>query len=395
MRKNEFVPKIPYGMRDFLPGEVGQKRQVEESLIRLFARWGYEEIITPTMEYMETLQAGSEGIEAHLYKFFDRHNRLLALRPDMTTPIARVAATRLKDQEAPLRLCYLANVFRYEEAQAGRQCEFYQAGVELLGEGGATADAEVVALAVESLLDAGLVSFQISLGQVDFINGLLAEAGLQGERSREIRQALTSRDLVGLEKLLADSGISAGVQQLLRRIPLLHGKRELLEEARSLVNNDVSRRALDNLAQIYALLEHYGVAEHVVFDLGVFRNFSYYTGMVFEAYTPGLGFPVLGGGRYDQLAGAYGQDCPATGFALGIERVLLARQRQKLEVCAAKSDVYISWAKNGLGQAIQRASSLRQEGLRVELAAQEESRNEAQQRCEGRCCGRLEYYTGD
>ena len=104
MRKNEFVPKIPYGMRDFLPGEVGQKRQVEESLIRLFARWGYEEIITPTMEYMETLQAGSEGIEVHLYKFFDRHNRLLALRPDMTTPIARVAATRLKDQEAPLRL---------------------------------------------------------------------------------------------------------------------------------------------------------------------------------------------------------------------------------------------------------------------------------------------------
>ena len=115
-----------------------------------------------------------------------------------------------------------------------------------MGEGGATADAEVVALAVESLLDAGLVSFQISLGQVDFINGLLAEAGLQGERSREIRQALTSRDLVGLEKLLADSGIPAGAQQLLRRIPLLHGKRELLEEARSLVNNDVSRRALDN-----------------------------------------------------------------------------------------------------------------------------------------------------
>lgn len=392
MSQNEFVPKIPYGMRDFLPYEAEQKRRVEEGLSRLFVRWGYEEIITPTMEYVETLAAGSEGLEDHLYKFFDRHNRLLALRPDMTTPIARVAATRLRDEEQPLRLFYLANVFRHEEAQAGRQCEFYQAGVELLGEAGATADAEVVSLAVESLLDAGLVSFQISLGQVDFINGLMAEADLEGDVCRQVRQALTGRDLVGLEKVLAASGLPQGARQLLQRIPLLHGGREMLAEARGLVANDTSRRALDNLEAIHGLLEHYGIAEHVVFDLGVFRDLSYYTGMVFEGYTPGLGFPVLGGGRYDQLVAAYGATCPATGFALGIERVLLARQRQKLALSPTTGDVYISWQGDGLAQAIRRAASLRREGLRVELSSRGESRAEAQERCGRRACGRLEYF---
>lgn len=379
MNQNEFVPQIPYGTRDFLPRDAKKKRLVESALAGLFTRWGYDEVITPTFEYMDILSVGADQeIVQHMFKFLDKNNRLLALRPDMTTPIARVAATRLREQPVPLRLFYLTNVFRYEQAQAGRQCEFYQAGIELLGTAGPAADAEVVALAATAMREAGLTVFQISLGQVEFINGLMNECELPPAERQRIKNCLVQRDLVGLDDALATSSLSPAGQVLFKRIPLLHGRENMLDAAYGMVSNDMSRRALDNLAEIYRLLEYYGVSGHVSFDLGIIRNFDYYTGAVFEGYTPGLGFPLCGGGRYDGMAGAFGKEYPATGFALGIERLMLALERQGLTLDGDVKDVYIGWAPGRLNEAIALTGELRAAGRIVGLGLQPQDKAAAE-----------------
>ncbi|HEY3425504.1 MAG TPA: ATP phosphoribosyltransferase regulatory subunit [Negativicutes bacterium] len=378
MSKNEFVPQIPYGTRDFLPREANRKRVVEGTLAGLFAQWGYDEVVTPTIEYLETLTVGTgSDMQQHMFKFFDKNNRILALRPDMTTPIARVAATRLRENVPPLKLFYLTNVFRYEQAQAGRQCEFYQAGVELMGVPGPTADAEIVALAVEAMLQSGLQNFQISMGQVGFINGIMGESELSVQQRQQVKQAMVSRDLVGLGEILATSGLSKAGQNLLQQIPLLHGREDMLQQAYNMVNNDISRAALDNLAGIYRLLTEYGVDQYVNFDLGIIRDFEYYTGMVFEGYTPGLGFPLCGGGRYDTMLSSFGVECPATGFALGIERILLALERQGIMATPEAKNVYIGWNAEQLSAAISEAAALRRSGQVVELALVAQSKSEA------------------
>ncbi len=376
--RNEFVPQIPYGTRDFLPREAKRKRVVEGALADLFAKWGYDEVVTPTFEYLETIGVGTGAdMLDSIFKFLDKNNRILALRPDMTTPMARVAATRLKENSLPIRLFYLTNVFRYELAQAGRQCEFYQGGVELLGDPGPAADAEVIALAVEAMLESGLKQFQISLGQVDFINGIMAESKLLPKQMQQVKQAMIARDLVGLGEVLAASGLSDSGQELLKQVPLLHGKEDLLHKAYGMVNNDLSRAALDNLADIYYLLSSYGVEKYVNFDLGIIRDFEYYTGMVFEGYTPGLGFPVCGGGRYDNMLTSFGVDCPSTGFALGIERILLALERQDICPDCEPEAVYIGWQEGLLSKAIAEAGKLRKAGQVVELALIAQSQDEA------------------
>lgn len=369
MNRRQFLPQIPYGTKDFLPKEAKHKRVMENSLAALFARWGYDEVVTPTFEYLETLTAGAgDDMAPGTFKFFDRNNNILSLRSDMTTPIARVAATRLRENNPPLRLFYLANVFRHEQAQAGRQCEFYQAGVELLGAGGPAADAEVVALAVEALVEAGLDNFRIGLGQVEFINGLMGESALTPDEQHKVKHFLVTRDLVGLGEVLAASTLNADAQQLIRNIPLWQGGDAVIREAYERVKNDISRAALENLADIKRLLAGYGLEKYISFDLGLFRDLNYYTGMVFEAYTPGLGFPLCGGGRYDNMVAAFGIDCPATGFAFGIERVLLALERQGIDLPDPAKDVYIGWQDGALAVAIAEATRLRQAGQAVELA---------------------------
>jgi ATP phosphoribosyltransferase regulatory subunit len=379
MNQREFVPQIPYGTRDFLPREASRKRAVEGALANLFASWGYDEVVTPTFEYLETMTVGAgNDLDQHMFKFFDKNNRILALRPDMTTPMARVAATRLKETPGPMKLFYLTNVFRYEQAQAGRQCEFYQAGVEIMGVSGPIADAEAIALAVEAMLKSGLEKFKIGLGQVDFINGIMEQSQLSSCQKQQVKQAMVTRNLVGLGEILVNSGLSAAEQKLLQEIPLLHGRQDMLKQAYSMVENEKSRKALDNLATIYQLLESYGVVQYVDFDLGIIRDFEYYTGMVFECYTPGLGFPICGGGRYDNMLSSFGMNCGATGFALGIERILLALERQGIVGTSDAKDIYIGWRAEKLVEAIEQAEELRRSGNSVELGLVAQSQAEAE-----------------
>ena len=369
MEKDRSLLKIPYGTRDFLPAEAAGKRVVETRLAELFAQWGYEEVVTPSIEYLDTLSlGGNRGIGNHLFKLFDKENKTVALRHEMTTPIARLVSTRLQDSPLPLKLSYISSVFRYEQAQAGRQCEFYQAGVELMGPGSPATDAEVVALAVSGLLRSGLTEFTVCLGQVEFLNGILNQYRLSEQEQADLKAAMERRNLVELNQLVEQLSLPENAKQVLKKLPLLNGGEELLKSAYDIALNEQSRRALDNLAEIYRLLKAYKVEQYVRFDLRIIRDFSYYTGMVFEVYAPGLGYPLCGGGRYDHLLADFGTACPATGFALGIERILLAIERQKLPMHSLPRDVYVGYAAGKETEAIEKAAQLREQGKSVELA---------------------------
>ncbi len=374
--------ETPYGTRDFLPAEAAAKREIEQKIFKLFALFGYEEVVTPTMEFLETLTtSGGRIIEPHLFKMFDGLNRTLALRHEMTTPIARLAVSRLKDKPLPLKLSYNTNVFRFRKNQPGRQCEFYQAGVELIGISNALADAEIVALAAQALTVAGLKDFKICLGQAEFVGSLVEN--LSPELQTQIKSAIERHDLVALKNLETDDAF--------KKIPTLQGGREILSAAEALAKNDRSRRALDNLKEIYRLLEVYGVAEKITFDLGLIRDFEYYTGMVFEAYAPGVGYSLAGGGRYDNMLKDFGAACPATGFALGIERILDARKFQGVEENSQAKKFYVSFAAGFQDSAIKKAASLRADGKIVELSLTSQKKSDAEKSCTEKSCTELIY----
>ena len=380
MENKEKVWEIPYGTRDFLPKEAAEKRAIETAIAEEFNRWGYDEIVTPTVELLDTLTAVSgSDMEPHMFKLFDKNNRTLALRHEMTTPIARVAASRMKEEKLPLKLSYISSVFRYEQTQTGRQCEFHQAGVELLGSDKPTTDAEIIALAVSVMKQAGLNDFIICLGQVDFINGLMKQCGIESKDKAKIRSAIEQRDLVGLNRIVDHTDISEDAKTKVKEIPLLHGGKDVLKKAYSMINNEQSRKALDNLSEIYTLLEAYNVAEYITFDLGVIRDFSYYTGMVFEAYTPGLGYPLCGGGRYDNMLTDFGTELSATGFAVGIERIMLALERHGLKCEKKQRDVYVAFAAGKATEAIKAVQKLRRAGEACELAPGPSSEPEAEE----------------
>ena len=376
--------ETPYGTQDFLPVLAAAKRAIEQKIFKLFASFGYEEVVTPTMEYLETLTTSSgRAIEPHLFKMFDRNNRTLALRHEMTTPIARLAVSRLKDSPMPLKLSYNSNVFRFRTNQTGRQCEFYQAGVELLGISNAFADAEIIALAAQALKVAGLEDFKICLGQVEFASGLMEQNNLSPELQAEIKSAIERHDIVALENLPIDDS--------LKKIPKLQGGREILSAANSIAENERSRRALDNLTEICRLLEIYGMADKITFDLGLIRDFEYYTGMVFEAYAPGVGYSLAGGGRYDNMLQDFGTVCPATGFALGIERILSARHFQGIIEDSPAKDFYLSYAAGHEDDAIKKAAQLRTAGKIVEVSLTPQNKADAEKSCVDKNCLELIY----
>ena len=374
--------ETPYGTQDFLPREAAAKRAVEDKIFKLFASFGYDEVVTPTMEYLETLTTASGRTqEPHLFKMFDRNNRTLALRHEMTTPIARLVVSRLKDSPTPIKLSYNTNVFRFRTNQPGRQCEFYQAGVELIGISNAFADAEVISLAAQALNVAGLENFKICLGQVDFAGGLMAN--LPSDVQNEVKSAIERHDIVALDNLNVDNA--------LKLIPTLQGGKEILSAAQSIANNDRSRRALDNLTEIYCLLEVYGVADKITFDLGLIRDFEYYTGMVFEAYSPGVGYSLAGGGRYDNMLNDFGAARAATGFALGIERILDARKFQNVAEDSQTKDFYLSYAKGFEDAAIKRAAQLRAADKVVEVSLTPQTKADAEKSCAEKNCVELIY----
>jgi ATP phosphoribosyltransferase regulatory subunit len=358
---------LPEGVRDLLFADAAAWRSLEAALRKTCSAWGYREIILPTFEYAGTLatDVGSE-IDAEMYRFFDRHGRTLALRPDMTIPTARVVGTRLYDHPLPLRISYVGSVYRYEPPRAGRQHEFTQAGIELIGTQSRLADAETVALAVTALHAAGLPEFRVTLGHVGFFRGLLAALALPEKVAATLRQAVNRKAEAELATVITQTvGSSSASRDALRRLPTLTGDAAVLDEAASLCVHPLMDRALDDLRQVAALLGAYGVAGEVTYDLAEVRDLDYYTGITYEGFAPGLGFSLISGGRYDDLIGHFGPPLPAVGWALTLDSVLLAREMQGVECPEPVPDVLLS--VNDAPECLRWAAMARASGLRVEV----------------------------
>jgi ATP phosphoribosyltransferase regulatory subunit len=303
-------------------------RRLSLALIDAFERFGYGEVATPTIEYDEVLARGeSERGAPVAYRFFDESGELLAMRSDMTVPIARLVANRFAAAEPPFRLCYLARAYRAVRPQRGQMREFTQVGVELVGVPAPAGTVEVIEVLAAALDAAGLSRAVIGLGDADLYRQLLGELGVADDVGERILDCLARHDHVGLETEVAALDLGAPEREVLTRVPMLRGGAEVLDEARGLLG-EVTERATARLAETYAALADRGVADRVRLDLGLLRDLGYYTGAILEVYDPALGHILGGGGRYDELMGRFGRPLPAAGFSLYLERVHVAQAEE-------------------------------------------------------------------
>jgi ATP phosphoribosyltransferase regulatory subunit len=304
------IHPIPNGTRDVLPDEMRELRAITEAMRRVFEQREYGEVWTPTFEFEEVLRRGETGVDP-AYRVFDDHGHVMALRPDMTVPIARVVATRYAHAEPPLRFSYFAHAYRGVRPHRGQMREFLQAGIELVGAPGPHGTVEALTVLCEALDAVGLVGYRIALGSAALYPALLETFGVPEQVGDVLLGALAARDFVGLEREVR----SRGLDDALLSVPQLRGGPEVLDE--------ITGGEADGLRAIFADLPDH-VAQRIVFDLGLARGLGYYTGSVFDVLDPALGEPLGGGGRYDDLLGRFGRPMPAVGFALHVDRLHLA-----------------------------------------------------------------------
>jgi ATP phosphoribosyltransferase regulatory subunit len=367
MKKNE-RSLVPSGMATILPHAAQRVRQMETVLLGTLARWGYQEIIPPTFEYLDVLSPGLEpDVIEQCYKFADRATgRMLLLRPDVTAQIARIVAMGMAGTAGLHRLCYRTTVFRHAPEHAGREREIFQVGAELIGADGVGADAEIIALMSGCLAQIGLGSHTVSLGHVGFFKTLLEKAGLSAEGRKRAEQAAARKDLPRLEEICAEERIPRGRTRAILETPGLCGGEAVLARGRALAGRDPALRAtLDRLAQVYRLLKESGLQEKLLIDLGEFRGFDYYDGIVFDVFAKGLGSEVGGGGRYNHLVGRFGRDLPSTGFAFDMDRLFQAMEAGGNGYVRPAADFFLAAPARAGDRLFRAAQSLRAAGYCV------------------------------
>jgi len=358
---------VPVGMATILPEAARHVRHLESQLLAHVFRWGYDEIILPTFEYLDVLAPGLESqLIENCYKIIDRATgRILLLRPDVTAQIARTVAMGMMGTELPLRLSYRAPVFRYEPEHAGRDREILQVGVELIGPDDAAADCEILTMLIECLQHVGLRKFKVSLGHVGFFKGLLIRAGLSSEGQKRAEQAAARKDLPRLEEILRDECVPQHFARSILTALELCGHADVLAKGRKLAGTEKPLlQAIDRLTTVYRSLCSAGFQDVLVLDLGEFRGFDYYDGIVFDVFTEGIGAELGGGGRYDHLIGRFGRSIPSTGFALNVDRFFRGLNLSGTPV-PKLSEVFVAAPSTATEQLIAVTTALRQAGVRV------------------------------
>jgi ATP phosphoribosyltransferase regulatory subunit len=357
------LAQVPPGVLCFVGDEARRRRRIEEAVVSVFEGWDYEEIIPPLFDYADVF--AGEALAPKTYSFVGRDGNVLALRPDFTSLLAKIAAGRLRDRPAPLRLYYSGEVVRYEPVKAGRQSELHQMGLEHLGGEARAADAEVLAIAAESLDRLGVGGFVLALGHVGVFNGLVRGAGLDAERLEALRDRVESKDPEGVRRALEGAELAPSAAAGLERLTSTAGSVETLDDAaRAFAACPPAAEAVAELRAVAGALRTAGLADRLAVDLGEVRGLDYYTGLVFRVFAPGLGFEVGGGGRYDALLARFGRPLPAVGFMLGLDRVALLLERQGRAPEAAPGPV--AEVRGGeLGAALAEARARRASGARV------------------------------
>lgn len=369
----------PEGVRDIYNDECEKKMILQDSLHHAMKEYGYHTIQTPTFEFFDIFGKEIGTIPSkELYKFFDREGNTLVLRPDITPSIARSAAKYFMDEDMPIRLCYLGNTFINNNSYQGRLKESTQLGAELIGDNSIDADAEILALATECLLRAGLTDFQLSVGHVDFLEGLVEAAGLEENEIIELKDLIANKNFFGVEELVEGFHLNPELSQLFAMLGTFYDGTEELVQAKTYAKNYPKiLHALLHLEELQKVLEVYGIEKYISYELGVISHYEYYTGIIFAGYTFGTGEAIVKGGRYDELLTHFGKDSASIGFAIVVDQLMAALSRQKIDIPVAHQNELIVYDAMQKTKAIQMAMQKRKDGRNVELIRKDAGKTKA------------------
>ena len=362
------VLHTPEGVRDIYNVECGKRLALEGRLKKVFHLYGYHDIQPPTFEYFDVFGKEIGTIPSKdLYKFFDKDGNTLALRPDITPSIARAVATLFKEEELPIRLCYTGNTFVNHSNYQGRLRETTQMGAELMGDDSVEADAEMLALVIESLLTIGLKEFQLNVGNVDFFQSLIEDACLDEEAEERVRELINNRNYFGVEEFLESIQVKRSSKEAFAALNELVGGVDILVHAKNIAPNSKGVMAIRRLEKIYDTLRLYGVEKFVKFDLSMTGTYGYYTGIIFRGYTFGTGDAIVKGGRYDHLIEKFGKQSPSIGFAIVLDELMNALTRQKIRIVYTRKNTMIVYDEGKQREAIALAKDFRRKAKNAEL----------------------------
>ncbi len=365
---NDRLLHIPEGVRDLYTLEASKKIELENRISSVFNSYGYKPVQTPTFEFIDIFskEMGTVDIKM-MYKFFDRDGNILALRPDITPSIARFVASSFEKDSMPNRICYLGNTYRNNESYQGKLREVTQGGVELIGIDSPDADAEIIAVLVNSLLVSGLEEFQIDIGLASFFKAIIEEAGIDSSYEEELRRFIDEKNYIAIEEILLSLNMDEEHKQALLDLPKMFGSIDIIEKAKLMTKSSKALMALDRLEKIYSVLKDYGVENYISIDLGMVSQINYYTGIVFRAYTYGTGVAIADGGRYDGLLGHFGYDTPAVGFAIIIDELMASILRKDIDIPAQEIHTLLLYNDASRKIAIQIAESMRSQDMNIEI----------------------------
>ena len=358
----------PEGVRDIYNVECGKKLALEGRIKKVFHLYGYHDIQTPTFEYFDVFRKEIGTVPSNeLYKFFDKDGNTLALRPDITPSIARAAATLFQEEELPIRLCYTGSTFVNHSSYQGRLRETTQMGAELMGDDSVEADAEMLALVIESMLTIGLKEFQLSVGNVDFFQSLIEDACLDEEAELRVRELINNRNYFGVEEFLDSIQVKRSSKEAFAALNELVGGIDILSQAKNIAPNSKGVMAVKRLEKIYDTLKLYGVEKFVTFDLSMSGTYGYYTGIIFRGYTFGTGDAIVKGGRYDHLLEKFGKESASIGFVIVIDELMNALIRQKVRIVYTRKNTLILYDEGKQREAIALAKDFRRKAKNTEL----------------------------
>ena len=364
----EKLLQTPDGVRDIYDVECKKKRKIIEKLHHVLELYSYHDIETPTFEFFDIFNRDRGSAPSNeMYKFFDRDNNTLVLRPDFTPSISRCVAKYYSDEQLPVRLCYTGNTYTNNIKLQGKPAEVTQIGAELINDDSTAADAEIIATVIDSFIALGISEFQIEIGQIDYFKSLVAEAGLTREEEYKVKEFINIKNFFGLEEYLKGLNISENMERAFLSFDSLFGGIEMLDKAAALTTNEGSLSAIDRLRRTYKALCCYGYERYVGFDLSLLKGYQYYTGIVFRGYTYGTGDAVVKGGRYNNLLSQFGKDAPSIGFAFTVDELMLAMARQNIKIDLDYSNIVILYDIANQEPAIRLGTKSRAAGKKVEL----------------------------
>lgn len=356
----ESLLHTPEGVRDIYNEECSRKNVLSAKLGRILNLYGYRDIQTPTFEFFDIFNRERGTVPSrNMYKFIDRDGSTLVLRPDITPSIARAVAKYYKEERIPLRFSYCGNTFINNSSLQGKMKETTQLGAELIGDNSIEGDAEIVALAINLLLESGLESFQLDVGHVGFFQALAREAAMDQASVEQLRVLIESKNYFGVEALLEQLTLPEDTAAIFLKLPELFGSYDVIRQARAMTKNPEALEALNSIEKLYQLIKEYGFEKYITIDLGMLTEYDYYTGIIFRGYTYGTGDAVVKGGRYDHLIGQFGKDAASVGFAVVLDELMLALSRQKIDIPTGDAATMVLYEPEFRSQAIRTANSLR------------------------------------